>query len=208
MPNTTLAVRRTDSEPGASEGQVGEGSKLSSGTLLGIRVPGGRWTIAFLSVIGTLVLAYLLSPGLRSDVNGLVALVGNISAVGIQNWILSFGAWAPFVYISIMMAQVIASPIPAGPIALAGALVFGVWEGLALALTGSVVGSILIFTAVRLWGEPLVVRLVGREFIVSTSASSTPRDGGCSRYCSSPSCPTTRWSPSLGSPRSPSDDSC
>ena len=163
MPNTTLAVRRTDSEPGASEGRVGEGSKLSSGTLLGIRVPGGRWTIAFLSVIGTLVLAYLLSPGLRSDVKGLVALVGNISAVGIQNWILSFGAWSPVVYISIMMAQVIASPIPAGPIALAGALVFGVWEDLALALTGSVVGSILIFTAVRLWGEPLVVRLAGRE---------------------------------------------
>jgi uncharacterized membrane protein YdjX (TVP38/TMEM64 family) len=62
-----------------------------------------------------------------------------------------------------MVVQVIASPIPAGPVALGGALIFGVWEGLALALTGSVIGSVLVFAAARWWGEPLVVRLAGRE---------------------------------------------
>ena len=119
--------------------------------------------MGFLSVIGTLVLAYLLSPGLRSDVNGLVALFGNIGVAGIQDWILSFGALSPVVYFFIVVGQVLVSPIPAGPVALAGALVFGVVPGLALALTGSVVGSILIFFVARRWGEPLVVRLVGER---------------------------------------------
>ena len=155
MPNPTIAVKRTNNTPGV------EGDRPQKES--GLPVSVGKWIAGFLSVVGTLALAYLLSPGLRSDVNGLVAPLSNVGAISVRDWVLSFGAWSPVVYISIMMAQVIASPIPAGPIALAGALVFGVWEGLALALTGSVVGSILIFTAVRLWGEPLVVRLVGER---------------------------------------------
>ncbi len=117
----------------------------------------------FLSSVGTLVLVYLLSSGLRSDVNALVNLLGNVDASGIQDWILSFGAWASVVYLSIMVTQVLASPIPAGPIVLAGALIFGVWEGLALSMVGSVVGSVLVFVAARLWGGPLVTRLVGEK---------------------------------------------
>ena len=155
MSNTTLAVKHTNDTPGA------EGDRYQRES--GLPAASGKWIAGFLSVVGALVLAYLLSPGLRTDVNGLVALVSNVSATGITDWVLSFGTWAPFVYLSIMVAQVIASPIPAGPVALAGALIFGVWEGLALALTGSVIGSVLIFIVARRWGEPLVVRLVGER---------------------------------------------
>lgn len=155
MSNPTIAVKRSNDTPGVEGGRYQKESGLSASA--------GRWIAVLLSVVGALVIAYLLSPGLRTDVNGLVALVSNISATGITNWVLSFGTWAPFVYLSIMVAQVIASPIPAGPVALAGALIFGVWEGLALALTGSVIGSVLIFFVARRWGEPLVVRLVGER---------------------------------------------
>lgn len=134
-----------------------------SGKESGFPASAGAWITGFLSVLGTLVLAYLLSPGLRSDVNGLVALLSNIGAAGIADWVLSFGVWSPVAYLLVMVAQVLVSPIPAGPVALAGALIFGVWQGLALALTGSVIGSVLIFVVARRWGEPLVVRLVGRE---------------------------------------------
>ena len=128
------------------------------------KTPSSRgWMVGLAAIAGTFVLLWLASPGLRTDVNGLVALVSNVSATGITNWILSFGTWAPFIYLSIMVAQVIVSPIPAGPVALAGALIFGVWEGLALALTGSVIGSVLIFIVARRWGEPLVIRLVGER---------------------------------------------
>ena len=164
MPNTTLIARnRAYSTPGAPEGQGGEGPRSSPGSPSCTSAKGRLWIVGLFAVTGTLVLAYLLSPGLRSDLGSLVALVGNISAVGIQDWILSFGVLSPVVYFLIVVGQVLLSPIPAGPVALAGALVFGVWEGLILALIGSVVGSVLIFFVARLWGEPLVVRLVGEK---------------------------------------------
>lgn len=155
MSSANLTVKRTNDTPQVVEVPGGKEPEK--------RVPGGAWTAGFLSVAGTLVLAYLLSPGLRSDVNGIVALLSNIGAAGITDWVLSFGVWSPLAYLFVMVAQVIASPIPAGPVALAGALIFGVWQGLALALTGSVIGSVLIFMVARRWGEPLVVRLMGRE---------------------------------------------
>jgi uncharacterized membrane protein YdjX (TVP38/TMEM64 family) len=62
-----------------------------------------------------------------------------------------------------MVGQVIASPVPAAPVTLAGALVFGVWEGLALSMAGSVVGSVLVFAAVRRWGEPFLLRFVDEK---------------------------------------------
>ena len=155
MSSANLAVKRTDDAPQVIEVPGGKEPRAS--------VPGGAWTVGFLSSLGTLVIAYLVSPGLRSDVNGLVALLGNVDASGITDWVLSFGAWSPIVYLSIMVGQVIASPIPAGPVALAGALIFGVWQGLALALAGSMIGSVLVFAAARWWGKPLVVRLVGEK---------------------------------------------
>ena len=125
--------------------------------------PGGWWIVGLLAAVGTFLLAYLLSPGLRSDLGGFATLLSSMDAAGIKDWLLSFGALSPVVYFLGMVAQVLLAPIPSAPVALAGSLVFGVWEGLALSLSGSVLGSVLVFLAVRRWGEPLVARLVGRE---------------------------------------------
>ena len=125
--------------------------------------PGGWWIAGLLAAAGAFLLAYLLSPGLRSDLGGFAALLGGMDAAGIKDWLLSFGALSPVVYFLGMVAQVLLVPIPSAPVALAGSLVFGVWEGLALSLAGSVLGSVLVFLAVRRWGGPLVTRLVGRE---------------------------------------------
>ena len=125
--------------------------------------PGGWWIAGLLAAAGAFLLAYLLSAGLRPDLGGLAALLGTMDAAGVKDWLLSFGALSPVVYFLGMVAQVLLAPIPSAPVALAGSLVFGVWEGLALSLAGSILGSILVFLAVRRWGEPLVARLVGRE---------------------------------------------
>lgn len=124
---------------------------------------GRSWLAALLAAAGTFAFVWLLSPGLRSDLSQVAIFLGELDAADLKDWFLSFGAWAPVVYFLIMVGQVIASPIPAGPVTLAGALVFGVWEGLALSMAGSVVGSVLVFAAVRRWGEPLVIRLIGKE---------------------------------------------
>jgi uncharacterized membrane protein YdjX (TVP38/TMEM64 family) len=136
---------------------------------------GRGWLVAILAVVGTFALVCLLSLGIRSDLGELAALVGALDAAAIKDWILSFGAWAPFAYFLIVVGQVIANPIPAGPVTLAGALLFGVPTGLALSIAGSVVGSALVFVAVRRWGEPLVTRLVGKETFYKYSSKLNPK---------------------------------
>ncbi len=121
------------------------------------------WIPGLLAVVGTFALLWLLSPGLRSDLGQVGVLLSKLDVADMKDWLLSFGAFSPVVYFFIMVAQVIASPIPAGPVTLAGALIFGVWEGLALSMAGSVVGSVLVFAAVRRWGEPLLLRFVDEK---------------------------------------------
>jgi len=119
--------------------------------------------VPVLTAAAPLALLYFLSPGLRSDLTNFVAFVGSIDAASIKEWILSFGTLSPFIYFLIVVGQVILNPIPAGPVTLAGALIFGVWEGLALSMAGSVIGSVLVFGAVRRWGEPLLLRVVDEK---------------------------------------------
>jgi len=114
---------------------------------------------AILAVARTFVLLWLLSPGLRSDLGQVAELLGEIDAAGIRDWVLSFRAFSPIVYFLVMVGQVIAPPVPAAPVTLAGALVFGVWEGLAL----SMAGSVLVFAGVRRWGEPFLLRFVDEK---------------------------------------------
>jgi len=116
-----------------------------------------------LTAAAPLIVIYLLSPGLRSDLTGFIAFMGSLDAASIKEWVLSFGAFSPVAYFLIVVGQVILNPIPAGPVTLGGALVFGVWQGLALSMAGSVVGSVLVFAAVRRWGKPLLLRFVDEE---------------------------------------------
>ncbi len=159
MSGTTTPIRsRTERARGDVE-ERNEGSGASTVR----RARFGQPLAILLATMTVIVLVYLLSPGLRPDLGQVATLPSRLDATGIRDWILSFGTFSPLIYFLVVVAQVIASPIPAGPVTLAGALVFGVWEGLALSMAGSVVGSVLVFAAARRWGEPLVVRLVGKE---------------------------------------------
>ena len=131
--------------------------------LPGATASGRVWLAALLAAPGTYILAWLLSPGLRSDLGQVAISLSALEAAQIRDWIFSFGSFSPVVYFLVVVAQVIVSPIPAGPVTFAGAMIFGVAQGLALSMVGSVVGSVLVFTAARRWGEPLVIRLVGEE---------------------------------------------
>lgn len=153
---TTLTRLRAEHEQQEVEERSGDSGSPTAG-----RVRFGRFlaiTAAFATVI---VLVHLLSPGLRSALGQVISLLSELDAVSIRDWVLSFGAFSPLAYFLVVVAQVIVSPIPAGPVTLAGALVFGVWKGLALSMAGSVVGSVIVFAAARRWGKRLVLRLVG-----------------------------------------------
>jgi uncharacterized membrane protein YdjX (TVP38/TMEM64 family) len=134
---------------------------------LALGAPSTRWAgwTAALAIGSTLALVSVLSPGFRSDVGDIIGMVQRLDASFLRDSLLAVGPWAPLVYVLIVIAQVIIVPIPAAPLTIAGALLFGVGQGLALSLIGSIVGSVVVFALARHWGMPLVVHLVGADTV-------------------------------------------
>lgn len=94
-----------------------------------------------------------------------LALCGLLSAAVIhvvseresfKAWVNQYGLIGPFVYMGIVFLQVVIAVIPGEPVELAGGYTFGVSEGTLLYLVGSTLGSLLVFTLVRKYGQHLI----------------------------------------------------
>ncbi|HSO60329.1 MAG TPA: TVP38/TMEM64 family protein [Desulfobacterales bacterium] len=75
----------------------------------------------------------------------------------------SCGWAAPFVFIGIQVAQVIAAPIPGEATGFIGGYVFGTLTGFIYSTIGLTIGSLLNFGIGRMLGERFVRRLVSKE---------------------------------------------
>lgn len=81
--------------------------------------------------------------------------VFDVNAEGLRNWILSFGLWAPLVYI---IAYTIRPLIffPASVLSIAGGLAFGAWMGTLYTIIGATLGAALSFVVAKTVGKSLV----------------------------------------------------
>ena len=73
------------------------------------------------------------------------------------------GGDAGLFYFFIQFLSVVAAPIPSNVTALAGAVLFGMWEAFLLTWLAVVAGSVLVFWLARVIGQPFVERLVSRK---------------------------------------------
>jgi uncharacterized membrane protein YdjX (TVP38/TMEM64 family) len=87
-----------------------------------------------------------------------VEIFGNIQRL--KMIILSFGLWAPLISAFLMVAQSVVLFLPAFPIFVVNALVFGPVWGFLLSWGSAVTGSIVCFSIARNLGRPVVQRLV------------------------------------------------
>lgn len=71
-------------------------------------------------------------------------------------WVDSFGIWGQLVFVGMVILQVIVALIPGEAIELAGGYAFGAVEGTFLCMIGIVIGSWLVFAAVRRVGPKLI----------------------------------------------------
>lgn len=85
------------------------------------------------------------------------------SSDAFRKFVLSFGVWAPLVFLVAQVVQVIISPIPGNITGLVGGALFGWVKGFALNGMGVMLGSIIAFFIARLFGQSIVIRLIGRE---------------------------------------------
>jgi uncharacterized membrane protein YdjX (TVP38/TMEM64 family) len=78
-------------------------------------------------------------------------------------WLSGLGKWAPFITIGLHILQVISAPIPGTAIDAVNGYLFGPWLGTLYSMTGLILGSILVMSAVRKFGKPLADRLYKSE---------------------------------------------
>ncbi|MGI6358854.1 MAG: VTT domain-containing protein [Bacillota bacterium] len=79
----------------------------------------------------------------------------------LNSYLQQAGVWAPAVFVLLTAAQVIAAPIPAMALGVAGGFIFGLLPGFLLSLLGLFIGSMLAFGLAKWFGQPLVRRLIG-----------------------------------------------
>lgn len=116
----------------------------------------------------------LLSVAVVGSVIGLVYLVMYLLGIHdltqdeLREYIASFGAIAPIVYVVISFLQVTFIPIPSTVTILAGNYVFGPWISFLCSYIGCLLGSIVAF---------LLGRLIGRPFVNWVAGSAEKVDG-------------------------------
>lgn len=85
----------------------------------------------------------------------------------VRAWIEGFGAWGPLVLITTIVVQTVLSVSPVSLLAVAGAYVFGFWQGVWYAFIGLAIGSSLCMVLGRRFGRPLVDRLIDPKHLAT-----------------------------------------
>ncbi|MFQ6059434.1 MAG: TVP38/TMEM64 family protein [Anaerolineae bacterium] len=111
---------------------------------------------AFLLGVGVLLIA-----GLALLWRPLLALLSDPARL--RAWIATFGPLAPLAFMALQMGQILIAPLPGSFINLLGGYLFGPWWGTAYGLLGTMGGATLAASLVRLYGRPLLERIVPEE---------------------------------------------
>ncbi|MGV8906373.1 MAG: TVP38/TMEM64 family protein [Acetobacterium sp.] len=83
----------------------------------------------------------------------------------IQTFLLQFGAWTPLAFFILQLLQVIIAPIPGGTVGLVGGALFGTFWGFLISISGTLIGSSVVFLLSKRFGRPFVLKFVRSHHI-------------------------------------------
>ncbi len=83
------------------------------------------------------------------------------STAHIQVWLNDAGSFAPLMYMVIMAAAVVISPIPSLPLDIAAGAFFGPLPGTVYSVAGALAGAVCSFMIARFLGRELIERFLG-----------------------------------------------
>lgn len=106
----------------------------------------------------TLVLGAAMYLALFALLSWIVHIVG---LQELQLLVAGAGIWGPLFYVGVKAMTFTFAPLSAGPIQLAAGLLFGIELGTFYSLLGEVIGGTINVLIGRLYGRPLILRLVG-----------------------------------------------
>jgi uncharacterized membrane protein YdjX (TVP38/TMEM64 family) len=81
----------------------------------------------------------------------------------LRAWLARLGPLGPLGLILFNTLQVVVAPFPGYPVQIAAGYLFGWWQGSLYAVVGMILGGLLAMTLGRVYGRPLVQRVVGAE---------------------------------------------
>ncbi|MGI5850135.1 MAG: TVP38/TMEM64 family protein [Christensenellales bacterium] len=116
------------------------------------------WCIILVLIIATVITVYYIGKN-----NGWFSLFE--SKEKIQEYVASFGALAPLVFLLLQFVQVILSPIPGSITTVAGGVMFGFFYAFIISTIGVFLGSVCAFLLGKMFGRPLVERIVGKTVV-------------------------------------------
>lgn len=126
-----------------------------------------QYIIAALILLGA-ILSFFLVPSFRNVVTESFRVLARGEVELVRDYLLSFGFWAPVVSGLLMVFQSIIAPLPAFVITFANGLLFGVFWGTILSWSSSMIGAAVCFYIARLFGRPVVEKLVGGQSLQFT----------------------------------------
>lgn len=115
------------------------------------------WT-AGLCLLAAALLAYLFRGQIDDAWAYLVKLQDEKERF--RDWIYSYGAWGPVVFVGVQVLQVVFSPIPGELTGFLGGYVYGALTATILSTIGLTIGSFLAFCIGRRLGRPFVEKLI------------------------------------------------
>lgn len=83
--------------------------------------------------------------------------VFDVEAEDLRSWILSFGLWAPVVYIIVYTIRPLIF-FPASVLSIAGGLAFGAWMGTLYTIIGATLGAMLSFLVAKSVGKSIATK--------------------------------------------------
>lgn len=87
----------------------------------------------------------------------------------LQAWVDERGVFAPVIMVFLVVVQIVVAVIPGEPLELGAGYAFGFWEGTALCLAGSLIGTIVVVALARTAGMRVCELFFSREKIASLS---------------------------------------
>jgi uncharacterized membrane protein YdjX (TVP38/TMEM64 family) len=107
------------------------------------------------------LLLYLYHPPFKVAVSKASQILAQGKVELLRDYLLSYGFWAPLVSALLMVFQSVIAPLPAFVITFTNGLLFGMWWGALLSWSSAMVGAAVCFYLARLFGRPLVEKMVG-----------------------------------------------
>lgn len=95
----------------------------------------------------------------------------SLAPVALSEWLNDQGMSGPLLLMLLMILAVVVGPIPTLPISAASGLVYGVFTGTAVAVSGALAGSIIAFYLARILGREAVRRKLSANPVFSATGS-------------------------------------